>query len=60
MHNIISGSGSYIAKITKTNADFINASFYDENKRPLPYGNDVIIEKFEAITGISERRYIGN
>jgi 3-oxoacyl-[acyl-carrier-protein] synthase-3 len=60
MHNLISGSGSYIPKITKTNADFINASFYDENKRPLPYGNDVIIEKFEAITGISERRYIGN
>mgnify|MGYP006427909321 FL=1 len=60
MYNYITGSGSYIPKIKKTNADFSAADFYDENKSPLPYGNDVIIDKFKAITGISERRYVSD
>jgi len=38
MYNYITGSGSYIPKIKKTNADFSAADFYDENKSPLPYG----------------------
>jgi 3-oxoacyl-[acyl-carrier-protein] synthase-3 len=53
----ISGIGSYIPKVTSPNKDFEEHSFLTNDGCPLDYNNDVIIEKFKAITGIQERRY---
>ena len=54
----ITGIGSYIPEIVKKNSDFLENDFYDENRNDYPQDNDVIIEKFKAITGIEERRYV--
>ena len=58
MQNIISGTGSYIPKIKMKNEDFLSNEFYNEAQIRLPNSNDAIIKKFQAITGISERRYL--
>ena len=57
MATIISGTGSYIPSIVKTNKDFINNSFYGENGELINTPNEEIVEKFKDITGIYERRY---
>ncbi|MCF6222297.1 MAG: 3-oxoacyl-ACP synthase III family protein [Flavobacteriaceae bacterium] len=58
MRSIITGTGSYIPKIIKKNSDFLNEEFYSEKKETIPSSNEIIIEKFRAITGIEERRYL--
>ncbi len=58
MQNIITGIGSYIPTLRKTNEDFLSVEFYDENQKRLPNSNEVIIRKFKDITGIQERRYV--
>ena len=58
MQNIISGTGSYIPKITMKNEDFLSKEFFSESQKKLPNSNEVIIKKFKAITGIEERRYL--
>lgn len=58
MNSVITGTGSYIPKIIKKNVDFIDERFYDANNEPFEASNAVIIEKFKAITGIEERRYV--
>jgi len=55
---IITGTGSYIPSGIATNEKFENHNFYNQDGSPLGHKNEVIIEKFKAITGISERRYI--
>ena len=57
MNSVITGTGSYIPTITKTNADFNKERFFNDKNEPFEATNDVIIEKFKAITGIEERRY---
>ncbi len=57
INSIITGLGSYIPTLTVKNSDFLTSQFLNEDGSPFAYGNDVIIEKFEAITGIEERRY---
>ena len=57
MNSVITGTGSYIPTIIKTNADFNKERFFDIKNEPFENSNDVIIEKFKAITGIEERRY---
>ena len=58
MNTRIIGVGSYIPKGIATNNQFENHSFYNEDGSRFGYENTEIIKKFEAITGISERRYI--
>ena len=53
----ITGTGSYIPKEITSNKDFENHDFYNEDGSSFAHQNDIIIEKFKAITGISERRY---
>lgn len=53
----ITGTGSYIPKRKVANSDFLNHTFYDENGTPYERSNKEIIQKFEEITGIKERRY---
>ncbi|VAW18902.1 3-oxoacyl-[acyl-carrier-protein] synthase, KASIII [hydrothermal vent metagenome] len=57
IQSVITGVGSYIPTIVKKNSDFLNNQFLNEDGSPLEYQNDVVIEKFKAITGIEERRY---
>ena len=54
---IIKGVGSCIPDRVVPNSDFLNHVFYQPDGTPFPDENDVIIRKFEKITGIKERRY---
>ncbi len=53
----ITGTGSYIPTIVSANTDFSLHEFLNSDGSPFPHKNDTIIEKFEEITGICERRY---
>jgi 3-oxoacyl-[acyl-carrier-protein] synthase-3 len=53
----ITGTGSYIPSLKITNKDFKNHKFLNLDGSTFNQDNDVIIEKFKAITGIEERRY---
>lgn len=57
MATIISGTGSYIPSIVKTNLDFTENTFYGEDGVLIKTPNAEIVEKFKDITGIYERRY---
>ncbi|MBB6681593.1 3-oxoacyl-ACP synthase III family protein [Aequorivita sp. 609] len=54
----ITGIGSYIPSEIAKNEQFGNHHFYNEDGTRFGQKNDTIIEKFKAITGIDERRYI--
>ena len=54
----ITGIGSYIPSEIATNEGFGNHHFYNEDGTRFGHKNEVIIEKFKAITGIDERRYL--
>ncbi|MBT0607474.1 3-oxoacyl-ACP synthase III family protein [Aequorivita echinoideorum] len=54
----ITGIGSYIPSEIAKNEHFGKHHFYNEDGTRFGHENDVIIEKFKAITGISERRYL--
>ncbi len=53
----ITGTGSYIPDIIEKNESFNQHTFLNTDGTPINSENTVIIEKFKAITGISERRY---
>ncbi len=53
----ITGTGSYVPAKIIANKDFETHKFLNADGSPFKYNNPVIIEKFKAITGISERRY---
>ncbi len=54
---IISGTGSCIPPVVKSNTDFAQHIFYGDNHLPLTAPPQVVVEKFKQITGIEERRY---
>ena len=56
----ITGTGSYIPKKIVKNDEFIGRDFFDKDGNPYPISNKEIIEKFQSITGIKERRYADN
>jgi 3-oxoacyl-[acyl-carrier-protein] synthase-3 len=56
--SIIVGTGSFIPEKIVLNRDFLNNEFFDVDRKPFDKTNEEIIEKFEKITGISERRYV--
>jgi len=53
----ITGTGSYIPKNITTNEDFAKNEFYDTAGKPFDRPHEEIARKFQAITGIQERRY---
>lgn len=53
----ITGTGSYIPKSIEKNEDFHQHQFLNADGSKIDYPNEVIVEKFKAITGIVERRY---
>lgn len=54
----ITGIGSYIPNVVTPNQKFENNIFFNEDGSRFSIENKVIIEKFQSITGIEERRYI--
>lgn len=56
----ISGVGSYIPNVVRKNEDFLNHKFYTPDGKGFDDHPEDIIKKFEAITGIKERRYVEN
>lgn len=54
---IITGTGSFIPSVVKHNREFFHNNFYTGSGDPIPDMPADIIEKFEKITGISQRRY---
>ena len=57
LNSIITGTGSCIPTEIKKNSDFLTTKFLNEDGSIMEYENEVVIEKFKAITGIEERRY---
>ena len=53
----ITGSGSHIPDSIEKNEDFHKHSFLNEDGSTIDQSNEIIVEKFKAITGIAERRY---
>jgi 3-oxoacyl-[acyl-carrier-protein] synthase-3 len=53
----ITGTGSYIPATIEKNENFNQHNFLNTDGSPINSENEVIIEKFKAITGIDERRY---
>lgn len=53
----ITGTGSYIPSHIESNSNFNQHEFLDSKGDHINNTNEVIIEKFKAITGIAERRY---
>ena len=54
----IIGTGSYIPKVVQTNDDFLDQRFHNMDGSEITSDGAEVIEKFEAITGIKERRYV--
>jgi 3-oxoacyl-[acyl-carrier-protein] synthase-3 len=55
---LITGTGSYIPTEIVRNKDFSESEFFDSDGKAFEIVNEEITEKFQAITGIEERRYV--
>ncbi len=56
----IIGIGSYIPENVIPNSHFLDWEFYDAKGNKFDIPNETIIEKFKAITGIEERRWLND
>ncbi len=56
--SVIIGTGSYTPTRRVYNKDFLRNEFYDSDGKKIPKTNEEIINTFEKITGIAERRYV--
>ena len=56
----ITGTGSCVPDITKTNTEFLNSNFFDDDGNQIERSNPEIIDKFQSITGINERKYVSD
>ncbi|WP_290702143.1 3-oxoacyl-ACP synthase III family protein [Lacinutrix sp.] len=54
----ITGTGSFIPSQIEKNENFYNHEFINVDGSAINNTNEVIVEKFKAITGIEERRYL--
>ncbi len=57
---MITGTGSYVPENIVTNSDFTLNKFYDSTGKAIETTFDEIIQKFKAITGIEQRRYVND
>ncbi|HMW38666.1 MAG: hypothetical protein K1X68_05150 [Saprospiraceae bacterium] len=56
--SVIVGTGCYIPNVIVENADFLNNTFYDQAKAIISTSNQELIQTFNKITNIEERRYV--
>ena len=54
---VITGTGCFIPEVMKTNRDFTINNFYGEDNKIINSDPKDVVEKFQEITGIEERRY---
>lgn len=57
IRSVITGTGSYIPEIIKTNKDFSGHTFYSDKNELIDIPATEVASKFLQITGIEERRY---
>jgi 3-oxoacyl-[acyl-carrier-protein] synthase-3 len=61
IYTVIVGAGSYIPSRTVRNTDFLQAEFFETYDKQYDLSkNGTIVEKFESITQIVERRYVAD
>ncbi|MFK7749292.1 MAG: 3-oxoacyl-ACP synthase III family protein [Kordia sp.] len=53
----ITGTGCYIPSEVEINEAFLEHQFLNEDGSPFKQNTEIIIKKFQSITGIDERRY---
>jgi 3-oxoacyl-[acyl-carrier-protein] synthase-3 len=53
----IIGTGSYIPEVKIPNTFFLNSAFFENDGTKITKSTKSVIDKFAAITGITERRY---
>lgn len=58
IYSVFSGTGSYIPSVNKGNKDFLPVEFYDSSGKRIEKTTQEIIEKFQDITTIIERRHV--
>ena len=56
----ITGSGCYVPTVVQKNKAFLTHSFLDNQGTEFDVDNQTIIDKFNSITGIEERKYISS
>ncbi|MBI9061641.1 MAG: ketoacyl-ACP synthase III [Marinilabiliaceae bacterium] len=56
IYAVATGTGSYIPPVVVSNDDFINNRFFNDDGTPIETPGQEIVEKFEQITDIAERR----
>ena len=54
---MITGTGSFVPKVVKSNKEFSNHTFYTDEGRKITEPIERTISKFQKITDIEERRY---
>lgn len=57
-NTVITGTGAYIPTEATPNSHFAERQFYNLDRTAVTSNGTDVVEKFEAITGIAERRYI--
>jgi 3-oxoacyl-[acyl-carrier-protein] synthase-3 len=57
-HSVIVATGSHIPSVRVPNEHFMGHSFLGPDQKPIDKPNKEILQQFEAITGIRERRYV--
>lgn len=57
IYSVITGTGNYIPSQSIKNEDFLSNEFFEANGTKIDKTNKEIIDKFQEITTISERRY---
>jgi len=57
MRTIIAATGSHIPEVVVPNEHFLEHDFHGSDRKRIGKSNAEILQQFEAITGIRERRY---
>jgi 3-oxoacyl-[acyl-carrier-protein] synthase III len=57
IRSVIAATGSYIPEVRVPNTDFLEHIFFEKQGVQVAKSNSTILQKFQEITGIAERRY---
>src|SRR5258706_4680791 len=60
IYSIIAATGSYIPERIIRNEDFVTTKFYDKDGKFIETEGHELVQKFEKITNIAERRYVSD
>ena len=58
IYSVITGTGIYLPKKKVKNEAFLDFKFFESNGKPVERPNEYIVDKFQEITTIQERRYV--